>query len=578
MRLGWSVFACACALLVAASARADSYEWHRTERLLRSLELDQAALPEGKRIAFIRIVREEVFVADEVWPTWFNWFHVTTRESVVRRELLFAEGEPFRDARIEETMRNLRGMGIFALVRIVAVATEDPNAVGVIVHTRDLWSLRAETAFTFTTFSDKFILRAAERNLFGYNKTLDADITIQPQSHALTQGYYARRVLGSDISFTERAGVITNRTSGSPEGSIWLLKLGKLFYNLRQRFAYVTNFSYQDFVSRQLRGKEVRRIESPNIGPELRDPKLAWRRRDLFANLLASYRVGETTKNTFTIGWDARRLYTRPIEETELVPELEGYFRRNILPRPRTEIGPTIGYDLWTARYVTFENLSTFGQSENVRVGPSLGLSSRLPLRALGSSSDSWVVLAAAGYTYGAFDTLVDLKVEGRSRYEGAELVDQRLDVVLRGATPILFRSFRLVARSALEARRKDRANTFVSLGAGNGLRGYLSQKIGDSGASRFLTNIELRSLPIEWQAVHVGAVLFYDVGSVYRKFSEARMYHSVGIGLRVLLPQFKRYPFSFDAAEALDRGEPFVPTISSGQVVPMTAAEDPEP
>lgn len=571
------MLACACALFVAASARADSYEWQRTERLLRSLELEQASLPEGKRIAFVRVVREDVFVADEVWPTWFNWFHVTTREKVVRRELLFSEGESFRDARIEESMRNLRGMGIFALVRIVPVATDDPNAVGVLVHTRDLWSLRAETAFTVTTFADKFLLRAAERNLFGYNKTLDVDITIQPQSHALTQGYYARRVLGSDISFTERAGIITNRNSDAPEGSLWLLKLGKLFYNLRQRFAYVANFTYQDYVARQTDGRQVRRIESPNVGPELQDPKLVWRTRDLFANLVGSYRVGDITKNTFTIGWDARRLRARATEETDLAPELESYFRRNILPRSRTEIGPTIGYDLWTARYVTFENLSTFGQSENVRVGPSLGLSSRLPLRALGSSSDSWVVVAAAGYTYGNFDTLVDLKVEGRARYEGGELVDQRLDLMLRGATPIMFRAFRLVARSALEARRRDRANTFVSLGAGNGLRGYVSRRIGASGGSRFLTNVELRTLPIEWQAVHVGAVLFYDVGSVYRKVSEVRMHHAIGIGLRVLLPQFNRYPFSFDAADALDRGQPFVPIASSGQVVPMTAAEDPE-
>jgi hypothetical protein len=166
-------------------ALAPSYEARRTQRVLDRLGLVPAAAPEGRAIAFIRVVRDEVFVEDEAIPTWLNWFHVTTREQVVRRELLFEQGGAYQDARIEETMRNLRGMGIFAFVRIVAVQTRDPGAVGIVVHTRDLWSLRLETSFNATTFIDSLLVRATERNLFGYNKAVGADVTLQPKSYTL---------------------------------------------------------------------------------------------------------------------------------------------------------------------------------------------------------------------------------------------------------------------------------------------------------------------------------------------------------------------------------------------------------
>ena len=73
-----------------------------------------------------------------------------TDPEVIERELLLAEGDVYDEARAEESMRNLRALGIFALVRIVAVTTPDPKRSGLLVYTRDLWSLRLETGFAGT--------------------------------------------------------------------------------------------------------------------------------------------------------------------------------------------------------------------------------------------------------------------------------------------------------------------------------------------------------------------------------------------------------------------------------------------
>ena len=86
---------------------------------------------------------------------------------MIERELLLAEGERYDEARAEESMRNLRALGIFALVRIVAVTTPDPNAVGLLVYTRDLWSLRLETGFAGTGKAFQLTAQVSERNFLG---------------------------------------------------------------------------------------------------------------------------------------------------------------------------------------------------------------------------------------------------------------------------------------------------------------------------------------------------------------------------------------------------------------------------
>src|SRR5262245_23143134 len=79
----------------ASPARAETYEWERTQKLLKRLDLTLEEQPDHKRIAWVKVVRDDVFVPDEIWPLWFNWFHGRTKEHIVRRELLFAEGSSY---------------------------------------------------------------------------------------------------------------------------------------------------------------------------------------------------------------------------------------------------------------------------------------------------------------------------------------------------------------------------------------------------------------------------------------------------------------------------------------------------
>jgi hypothetical protein len=383
-------------------------------------------------------------------------------------------------------------------------------------------------------------------------------------------------VWGSSLRLEESAGIIFNRERNKPEGSIWSLEFGKPFYNLKQKLAWTLTFDYTNYVARRVVSGELAVFRRREDGPDGPYALRAWRQQTLLGALAGYLRVGERYKQTWAVSLDVRNLSNHPVGESQLPDVLRESFERS-LPRERREIGPAMSYEILTPTFRLFENLTTFGQSENIRVGPSATLSMRAPLKAFGSSSTSFIFTSSVGFVLAPGGFLVEGRVSGRTRHENKTRVDERVEALLRGATPVLLKSFRFATRVAIEARANDTANTYVTLGANNGLRGYPSQYFNNYGASRVIANFELRTLPLEWQAVHIGAVLFYDVGSVYTKFSTLTPHHAVGVGLRVLFPQFNRRPFSFDAGSSWENGFRIVPTITSEQVVPLTIAEDPE-
>ncbi|HEU4559924.1 MAG TPA: POTRA domain-containing protein [Longimicrobium sp.] len=74
-----------------------------------------------------------------------NRLHVRTRESVIRRELLFREGDCYRPFLLEDSERILRSTGYLADADVFSV--RQPNGTyDVIVETRDEWSTRIEAS------------------------------------------------------------------------------------------------------------------------------------------------------------------------------------------------------------------------------------------------------------------------------------------------------------------------------------------------------------------------------------------------------------------------------------------------
>ena len=101
-----------------------------------------------------------------------NRLHVSTRPSVIRRELLFQEGDCLDPELIEETERILRFAPFLADADISVIPAAAPGTHRVIVTTRDEWSLRVEPrieeGMRFTA------LTVQEENLLGTGRQVSA--------------------------------------------------------------------------------------------------------------------------------------------------------------------------------------------------------------------------------------------------------------------------------------------------------------------------------------------------------------------------------------------------------------------
>jgi hypothetical protein len=255
-------------------------------------------------------------------------------------------------------------------------------------------------------------------------------------------------------------------------------------------------------------------------------------------------------------------------DETALPPTLSAEFAAEVLPATRTTLFPFAAYHAFTPRFRVYENLDTVGQSEAVRLGPSLSVSLTAGARALLSSSDTMFAIGTLGVALDPWEGLFEAAVEGSARYEDGLVVNRAFSGRLRYASaPALLG--RLLLRSDVTFRSHDVTNAFISLGGDNGLRGYPSQAFFDFGASLAQATVEWRSLPFEWQSVHVGAALFYEAGSVFTELRDARLRQSVGVGARLLLPQFNRGVYRFDLAMPLDElGVRVLFSVGDNQVV----------
>jgi hypothetical protein len=583
----------ALSIPTAAWAQDLTYEEERTAAVLarEGLEAVEPAEAEGRPIAFVRIVRDDVFVEDDGglfgWLTWANTFHWLTQESVIRRELLLEENDPYSNELVEETMRNLRGLPIFSYVRVVPVRVREGDGregdggagdggVGLLVYTRDLWSLRFEQNFQITGATvDRLLLQLTERNLFGYEKRASIRFFLLPDVYRVGQVYVDRRVANGSLSLTEAFDLIFNRDSGALEGAEGQAVLRSPFYDLSQRWGFDLRGLASTRVRRELVGGEIATYDIPETMEEEAIPRV-WREQRYQASAGVLYRVGERYKQTFGLEAAYEESIVEPNAETGLAPGQGEAFARDILPRTRREIGPVLSYELFMPTYATYENLSSYGVSENVRTGPTVEASVGFPLALFGSSTDSVVFRARYGYVLSIGDFLAEASLEGSARLEDGRVVDQVLETELRGATP-RFGFLRLVWRGRWIGRRNDTSQPLVTLGGDDGLRGFVSQALAVKGDGNLVSgNLELRTAPIVLWSVHVGAVLFYDVGAVYESTHDIAVHHAVGLGLRVMFPQFNRLPFRFDAGVPIGEDAFSVgPSFGSTQAVPLTAYED---
>jgi hypothetical protein len=160
-------------------------------------------------IARVEIVIEDVFEDSGATPDYWayrlaNQLHIETREAVIRRELLFREGDRLDPEALAQTERNLRALPFLRKARVETVGngSDGDGEVWVRVVVGDSWSTVPEARLSKVGNEWVWALGASEGNLFGRGKEISAlyrsDLD-RDETHVL---YRDPRLLGSRVSLT----------------------------------------------------------------------------------------------------------------------------------------------------------------------------------------------------------------------------------------------------------------------------------------------------------------------------------------------------------------------------------------
>jgi hypothetical protein len=140
----------------------------------------------GKLIRKIEIRRLNVFGADINYPVTdnpnkiekiLNKTHFNTAENIIRKNLLFSEGDRISPLTLSENERLLRELPFISDARILIYPVSDTEA-DIIVFTRDVYSIGGD--FTFSGIK-KGSVSVFDKNIFGIGHELGIDVPFDNQ-------------------------------------------------------------------------------------------------------------------------------------------------------------------------------------------------------------------------------------------------------------------------------------------------------------------------------------------------------------------------------------------------------------
>ena len=119
----------------------------------------------------IIIQNGNVFDKEDGAPQWVanlaNGLHLRTRQWVIRRRLLLNRGDVFDPARMDESERSLRTLGVFRSVRLDTVRSGPDGKLALRAVTADGWSTQPQFGFTSVGGDKTWDIGLIERNFLG---------------------------------------------------------------------------------------------------------------------------------------------------------------------------------------------------------------------------------------------------------------------------------------------------------------------------------------------------------------------------------------------------------------------------
>jgi hypothetical protein len=564
--------------------RYSDYEQSSIDGALAALGFSRDGDSEGKIVESIHAVRLEVIEERDPAPRFLNVFHVLTRSYIVDRELLLRPGEIYRQTLADETRRNLASLRQFSLVLVVPAAGSAPDKVRIVVIAKDVWSIRLNWDISFSSGGlESLTLDPTEENLLGTHQSAGARFDWLPLSYSLGAHYAVPRVLGSRVTGLAEAGLTFNTETGSREGSFGTLDLGQPLWSSLTPWSWGVGVAWLDEVTRLYSDGRLasftRDAQASCAEPSPVCVPFAYRSDLALAAASLTRSFGWSGKHNVTLGFEGRRNRFTPPDLSAFDAATVQAFKSTRVPVSDDRVGPYLQYRTYSTSFLRVLDLETLALQEDYRIGPEAYLRLYPVLRFLGSSRDLLGVSAGLSYTLPVFDGLARAGVESITELETGDgsVGDGSLLTTLRITSPRLTVG-RIILDAVLLDRYANHLNRSVFLGGNSRLRGFPSRYF--AGSNLLAANVEYRSRPVQlFRSVQLGGTLFYDVGDAFDEWRSLKLWHSAGLGTRILFPQLDRVVFRVDVGFPLSR--PLPPGVGAvsffvefGQAFSLSAVE----
>jgi hypothetical protein len=581
---------------VTETRRYSPLEEERIRRALLQVHGEREPNPQGKRIESIEVVALPVFEPEDPVPQFLNWFHATTRDYVIEREVLFRVGARYDQRLSDETERNLRALLLFSIVVALPVRGSTPDSIRYVMVTKDLWSLRLGWDGRINQgVVDYLSLQPTERNLFGTGRQLFGSLVFGRRTYSIGGGFYEPRLAGSRTRILLEGSTVVNCETGQIEGSSGRFQYSRPLYSTQTKWSYSTVVQWTDgqgplSVAGNLRGSICSAHAQDEFAVSLRSGRTAllpnqysYDSQQFTQTFTRSF--GYRFKTNLSFGLEAERLAyggaslsrvrAGPSEVSGSLTPAEvaavaAYYGR-LIPVSDTRISPFFQISSFTTDFHRDINMETLGLQEDIAMGHVSALRVYPALESLGSSRNMLGLDAITSYAHPIGSGFAKLSASNSVELSTAAQTDAQLSVAFRFTSPRLS-----LGRVVYDARFIDHyynyRNTNQALGGTNRLRGY--QTTAAAGSHYVVSNLELRSRPIEIFSAQLAGVLFYDVGDAFDTFGQVELKHGVGGGIRFLIPQLDRDVFRLDVGVPVPldtpRGEvSFVATFEQAFGVP---------
>ncbi|HSQ68490.1 MAG TPA: hypothetical protein VLM41_00280, partial [Steroidobacteraceae bacterium] len=340
----WLALGCVVSSMAQPSGAADDRAGQTVPAAATPLPPAEELESLGAVIGRIRVVPGEIF--DTSIPGESGWLyrtanklHISTRPSIIREQLLFASGEPYRQRLIEETERLLRANAYLYDATIVPVGF-DGRTVDLEVRTRDVWTLNPGFSFGREGGANKIGAQLEEKNLLGTGQQLKLEWSSDVDRESLSLTFFDPHFLDGFSRF--ELGYVD-----SDDGQARVLRLERPFYALDTRRAAGLRLGDNERVdSRYVLGKRVGEFEHRAEYHEIHGG-----RSD-------GLRASEVTRWTYGLAYQRDRFAPVPDEP------LGGP-----LPEDRELLYPWIGIEYIQDRYQERRNLDQLRRTEDVLVG-----------------------------------------------------------------------------------------------------------------------------------------------------------------------------------------------------------------